>query len=93
MKLLDRYIAGAVITGTAIALLVILGLNIFFEIIRQIDDVGKGTYTLATMLQYVALTLPLCGVRGWNAAQRQAGRCRLPNHAIRTAGSAYRTSG
>jgi lipopolysaccharide export system permease protein len=58
MKLLDRYIAGVVIIATAIALLVILGLNIFFEVISQIDEVGEGTYTLATMLQYVALTLP-----------------------------------
>lgn len=58
MKLLDRYIAGVVITGTAVALLVIMGLNMFFEIIRQIDDVGKGTFTMVTMLQYVVLTLP-----------------------------------
>jgi lipopolysaccharide export system permease protein len=58
MKLLDRYIAVAVITGTGVALLVILGLNVFFEIIRQVDEVGEGTFTLATMLQYVALTLP-----------------------------------
>jgi len=58
MKLLDRYIAGVVISGTAVALLVIMGLNVFFEVIRQIDDVGEGTFTLVTMLQYVALTLP-----------------------------------
>jgi lipopolysaccharide export system permease protein len=58
MKLLDRYIASVVISGTAIALLVIMGLNVFFEVIRQIDDVGEGTFTLVTMLQYVALTLP-----------------------------------
>lgn len=58
MKLLDRYIAGVVISGTAVALLVIMGLNVFFEVISQIDDVGEGTFTLVTMLQYVALTLP-----------------------------------
>lgn len=58
MKLLDRYIAGVVISATGIALLVIMGLNVFFEVIRQIDDIGEGTFTLGTMLQYVALTLP-----------------------------------
>ncbi len=58
MKLLDRYIASVVITGTGIALLVILGLNVFFEIISQVDDIGKGHYSYWTMLQYVALTTP-----------------------------------
>ncbi len=58
VKLLDRYIASVVISGTAVALLVIMGLNVFFEVIRQVDEVGEGSYTLAMMLQYVALTQP-----------------------------------
>ena len=58
MKILDRYIAGAVLAGTGIALLVILGLDIFFTIISQLDDVGEGNYTVTRMLEYVALTLP-----------------------------------
>lgn len=58
MKLLDRYIAGAVVGATGIALLVVMGLNIFFEIISQLDDVGKGDYTVVRMLEYVLLTLP-----------------------------------
>ncbi|MGD2111899.1 MAG: LPS export ABC transporter permease LptG [Gammaproteobacteria bacterium] len=58
MKLLDRYIATVVIGATGIALLVIMGLNLFFEIIRELDDVGKGDYNVVRMLQYVALTLP-----------------------------------
>ena len=58
MKLLDRYIAGVVIGATGIALLVIMGLNIFFEVIGQLDDVGKGNYGVVRMLQYVALILP-----------------------------------
>ncbi len=58
MKLLDRYIAGAVATGTGIALLVIMGLNVFFSIIEEIDELNEGSYSIAKMLQYVALTLP-----------------------------------
>jgi len=58
MKILDRYIAGAVAFGTGVALLVILGLDVFFSIINQIDDVGKGSYTMSRMLQYVVFTLP-----------------------------------
>jgi lipopolysaccharide export system permease protein len=58
MKILDRYIAVAIASGTGIALLVILGLDIFFNIIGQMDNVGVGTYTLWKMLLFVALTTP-----------------------------------
>lgn len=58
MKLIDRYIAGVVVGGTLVALLVVVGLDVFFKIIDQIEDVGKGGYTMMNMLQYVALTTP-----------------------------------
>lgn len=58
MKILDRYIAIAVIIGTLVALLVLVGLDMFFSVIAQIDTVGKGSYTMLKMLQYVALTTP-----------------------------------
>jgi lipopolysaccharide export system permease protein len=58
MKLLDRYIAAAMAKGTGIALLVIMGLNVFFSIIEEIDELGKGSYGISKMLEYVALTLP-----------------------------------
>ena len=58
MKLLDRYIAVAMAKGTGIALLVIMGLNVFFSIIEEIDELGEGSYTVSKMLQYVLLTLP-----------------------------------
>jgi len=41
MKILDRYIALAIAAGTGIALLVILGLDVFFNIIGQLDKVRK----------------------------------------------------
>jgi len=58
MKLLDRYIALAMARGTGIALLVIMGLNVFFSIIEEIDELGEGSYSISKMLLYVALTLP-----------------------------------
>jgi lipopolysaccharide export system permease protein len=58
VKILDRYVGGAVVTGTAIALLVIVGMDVFFNVIAQIDDVGKGSYTMYAMLQYIALITP-----------------------------------
>ena len=58
MKLLDRYIAFAMARGTGIALLVIMGLNVFFSIIEEIDELDQGSYNITKMLEYVALTLP-----------------------------------
>ncbi len=58
MKLIDRYIATTVATATLVALLVVVGLDVFFNVIDQVENVGKGGYTMATMLQYVALTTP-----------------------------------
>ncbi|MGB5540252.1 MAG: LPS export ABC transporter permease LptG [Gammaproteobacteria bacterium] len=58
MKLIDRYIGGVVLGGTLVALLVVVGLDIFFTVIDQIEDVGRGGYTMVTMLKYVALTTP-----------------------------------
>jgi len=58
MKLLDRYIALAMARGTGVALIVIMGLNVFFSIIEEIDELGEGSYNVAKMLQYVVLTLP-----------------------------------
>ena len=58
MKILDRYIAVAVVTGTLVALLVLVGLDMFFSVVSQMNNVGKGSYSMLKMLQYVALTTP-----------------------------------
>jgi len=58
VKTLDRYVAAAVVAGTGVALLVVVGLDIFFSVITQIDDVGKGGYSMYVMLRYVALITP-----------------------------------
>jgi len=58
VKILDRYVASAVVTGTGIALLVVVGMDVFFNVISQIDGVGKNGYTMYDMLRYVALITP-----------------------------------
>lgn len=58
MKILDRYIAIAVARGTLVALFVLVGLGVFFNVIAQLDNVGKGTYSMLKMLQFVALITP-----------------------------------
>lgn len=58
MKLLDRYVARAVIGSTALVLTVLLALFGFFALLDELDDVGEGHYRLVDALAYVALTLP-----------------------------------
>ena len=58
MKILDRYIAAAVATGTLIALLIVVGLDMFFNVIAQIDNIGRENYTLMTLVQFVVLITP-----------------------------------
>jgi lipopolysaccharide export system permease protein len=58
MKILDRYIAAAVVTGTLVALLIVVGLDIFFNVIAQLDNIGRENFTLLTLIQFVALITP-----------------------------------
>lgn len=58
MKIIDGYIARVIIAGTMTALLLVVGLDAFFSLISQIDDVGEGDYTLLKMLTNVVLTIP-----------------------------------
>jgi lipopolysaccharide export system permease protein len=58
MKILDRYIAVAVVTGTLVALLIVVGLDAFFNVIAQLDNVGRENYTLMTLVQFIALIIP-----------------------------------
>jgi lipopolysaccharide export system permease protein len=55
---LDLYIARVVAAGTGVAMLIVMGLDVFFSVIDEIGDVGRGSYDMSQMLQYVALTLP-----------------------------------
>ncbi|MGB5442311.1 MAG: LPS export ABC transporter permease LptG [Gammaproteobacteria bacterium] len=58
MRILDRYIAVAIAAGTGITLLAIVGLDVFFNVIGQLDRVGTGAYSLWKMFMFVALTTP-----------------------------------
>lgn len=59
MNLIDRYVLGGVVRGTALVLAVLLALSSFIGFVGQIDDVGQGEYTTADAGIYVLLTLPL----------------------------------
>lgn len=53
-----RYIAIQVLTGLVIATAVLLPLFSFFDLLDQLDDVGKGTYRTADAFMYTVMLLP-----------------------------------
>lgn len=58
MRIIDRYLATAVISGTLITLAVILPLLGFFMLAEELDDIGRGSYEFKDALLVVALSLP-----------------------------------
>lgn len=58
ISILDRYIGRAVLGGTLLVMLVLVGLNLFFGFVNQVNDIGKGSFGLSEAIQYALLTLP-----------------------------------
>jgi lipopolysaccharide export system permease protein len=58
VKIIDRYLAGAVIGGSLVTLAVLLPLIAFFMLAEEMDLVKDQGYRLADALIYVSLSLP-----------------------------------
>ncbi len=58
MSLLARYIGKTVFVNTLTVLLVLVALSALFSFIGELDDVGKGNYTVKTALVYILLRMP-----------------------------------
>lgn len=58
MKVFERYLAHEIYAATALVLAAFLGLFAFFDLIAELDDLGRGGYDLLLALAYVTLTLP-----------------------------------
>ena len=58
MRILDRYIASSVISGTLIALAVLLPLLGFFLMADEVDQIGEHDYQFVDALIYVTLSMP-----------------------------------
>ncbi len=58
MRLIDRYIGKSLIQATLLALLVLLAVDVLFVFINEVQDIGKGSYSLLNVLAYIALSLP-----------------------------------
>lgn len=56
--MLFRYISREVLGASVLVLLALLALFFFFDLIRELDDLGRGNYRLTSMLGYVTLMLP-----------------------------------
>ena len=53
--IINRYIRRNIYLGTFLALLVMVSLSLFFQLVRELDDIGKGNYDFVLALEYVAL--------------------------------------
>jgi lipopolysaccharide export system permease protein len=58
MRTLTRYIGRDVLSSTLLIFAALVGLFLFFDVINEMRDVGKGGYTLTTALLFVALHIP-----------------------------------
>lgn len=58
IKRLDRYIGRHTLGGFFLTLSVLVALLSFFELLAQLNDIGKGDFRLADAFFYTALTMP-----------------------------------
>lgn len=58
MSLLDRYIARHVLYSTAVVFAVLLALFAFLEFVDKVGDLGKGSFDVSDLLEFVILGLP-----------------------------------
>ncbi len=58
MRILNRYLGREVLVSILVVFAGLLMLFAFFDLIRELDDVGKGRYSVGRALLFVALHLP-----------------------------------
>ncbi len=58
LKVYERYLAREIYGGTALVLAAFLMLFAFFDLIHEIEDIGKGGYQFQHAVGFVLLTLP-----------------------------------
>lgn len=58
MRIADRHIGRSAVAGILLALGLLLGIDLFFSLIGELGDIGKGQYNLGHALWFLTLTLP-----------------------------------
>ncbi|RMG30485.1 MAG: LPS export ABC transporter permease LptG [Gammaproteobacteria bacterium] len=61
--IVDRYLGRTVASASALALGLLIAIDLFFALVQELQDIGQGGYRLATALAYLALTVPRRVVR------------------------------
>ena len=56
--IINRYIALHIIKGAMLVLLILVRLSLFFSLIRELDDLGRGQYGAWQLTQYLLLRVP-----------------------------------
>ena len=56
MKILKTYLSREIMTSTLLVTLGLLAMFSFFDLIQELDDIGKGNYNLGAVLFYVLLS-------------------------------------
>ncbi|MFK7993727.1 MAG: LPS export ABC transporter permease LptG [Granulosicoccus sp.] len=56
--ILERYIGRSILLTSLLVLLTLVTLASIFAFISELDDVGKGAYTVGRAVQYIVLTIP-----------------------------------
>ncbi len=56
--MLFRYFSREILATSALVLIALLALFGFFDLVRELDDVGRGGYRMGVMIVYVLLSLP-----------------------------------
>jgi lipopolysaccharide export system permease protein len=58
MRILDRYLGRTVIAACAITIAALVAAFTFFGFLEELNDIGRGEYTIVRALQYVLLRVP-----------------------------------
>ncbi len=58
MRILTKYLIREVIVATLLVFVALLMLFAFFDVVGELKNIGRGTYRLSTLMQFVLLSLP-----------------------------------
>ena len=56
--IISRYLQRNIYLGTLLALLVLTSLSLFFLLVNELEDIGRGNYGYSEAFQYIALSTP-----------------------------------
>ncbi len=56
--IIARYLARHIFRGSMLVLLILVSLSLFFALIAELDDIGRGQYGLTEMFKYLLFRIP-----------------------------------